>query len=121
MCAFSLLSWQKRTCAALACPIVQRPDRCRCILSRWPRLLLENALHHTRADAELPADLEDAVTAGLQFKNSRFHSWVNPTGREFARETAENFERPTLGISVWRLSDEIAMRPRLRRSGFSAR
>ena len=64
MCV-SLLSWQKRTCAALAYPIVQRPDRCRCILSRWPRLLLENALHHTRADAELPADL-DAVTAGLQ-------------------------------------------------------
>jgi hypothetical protein len=29
--------------------------------------LLENALHHTRADAEFPADLEDAVAVGLQF------------------------------------------------------
>jgi hypothetical protein len=44
--------------------------------------LLENALHHTGADAKFPADLEDADTAGLQFKNSRFHSWVNPTPAE---------------------------------------
>jgi hypothetical protein len=29
--------------------------------------LLENALHHTGADAEFPADLEDAVAVGLQF------------------------------------------------------
>jgi hypothetical protein len=36
------------------------------ILSRWLRLLLENPLHHAGANAELPADLEDAVTAGLQ-------------------------------------------------------
>jgi hypothetical protein len=35
--------------------------------SRWPRLLLENPLHHAGADAELPADLEDAVATGLQF------------------------------------------------------
>jgi hypothetical protein len=28
--------------------------------------LLENPLHHTGADAKSPADLEDAVTAGLQ-------------------------------------------------------
>ena len=28
--------------------------------------LLDDPLHHTRADAQLPADLEDAVTAGLQ-------------------------------------------------------
>jgi hypothetical protein len=33
------------------------------VLSRWLRLLLENALHHTRADAKFPADLEDAVIA----------------------------------------------------------
>jgi hypothetical protein len=42
-------------------------DPAGCILSRWPRLLLENPLHHAGADAELPADLEDAVAAGLQF------------------------------------------------------
>jgi hypothetical protein len=42
-------------------------DPARCILSRWPRLLLENPLHHAGADAELPAYLEDAVAAGLQF------------------------------------------------------
>src|ERR1700704_3022044 len=82
MFAFSLLSWQKRTCAALAYPIVECPDRCRCIPSRWPRLLLENALHHTRADAELPADLEDPVTAGLQFQNSRLHRGLDPTPAE---------------------------------------
>jgi hypothetical protein len=29
--------------------------------------LLENPLHHAGADAELPADLEDAVAACLQF------------------------------------------------------
>jgi hypothetical protein len=78
MCAFSLLSWQKRTCAALAYPFVQRPERCRCILSRWPRLLFENALHHTRAMPELSADLEDAVAVGHQFKNSRFHRGSTP-------------------------------------------
>src|ERR1700704_1717900 len=93
MFAFSLLSWQKRTCAALAYPIVQRPDRCRCILSRWPRLLLENALHHTRANAELPADLEHPVTARLQFENSRLDGGLNATPAELgpvcpgARET----------------------------------
>jgi len=43
------------------------PTDARCILSRWPRLLLENALHHACADAKFPADLEDPVTAGLQF------------------------------------------------------
>ena len=63
-------------------PFVQGPDRCRCILSRWPRLLLENALHHTGADAKFPADLEDAVAVGLQFKNSRFHSGLNATPAE---------------------------------------
>jgi hypothetical protein len=68
--------------AALAYPFVHRPDRCRCILSRWPWLLLENALHHTRADAELPADLEDAVAAGLQFENLRLHSGINPAPTE---------------------------------------
>ena len=40
--------------------------------------MLENALHHTRADPELSADLEDAVTAGLQFENSRLHSGLYP-------------------------------------------
>jgi hypothetical protein len=34
--------------------------------SRLPRLLLENSLHDAGADAELLADLEDAVTAGPQ-------------------------------------------------------
>src|ERR1700738_351926 len=82
MSAFSLLSWQTRTCAALAYSFVQRPDRCRCIPSRWPRLLLENALHHTDADANFPADLEDAVAVGLQFENSRLHSGINPTPAE---------------------------------------
>src|ERR1700738_2626129 len=61
---------------------VQRPDRCHSIPSRWPRLLLENTLHHTGADAKLPADLEDAVAVGLQFKNSRFHSGLNATPAE---------------------------------------
>jgi hypothetical protein len=63
----------------LAYSFVQHPDRCRYILSRWPQLLLENALHHARADAQLPADLEDAVTAGLQFENSRLHCGGSPT------------------------------------------
>jgi site-specific recombinase XerD len=29
------------------------------ILSRWLRALLENTLHHARADAQRPADLEN--------------------------------------------------------------
>lgn len=37
------------------------------IILRGQRLLLKNALHHTRADAKLPADLEDPVTACSQF------------------------------------------------------
>jgi hypothetical protein len=55
--------------------------------------LLENALHHTGADAKFPADLEDAVAVGLQFENSRFHGWINPAPTELcsirpgARET----------------------------------
>ena len=57
------------------------PDRCP-RHSRWPPLLLKNALHHARADAQLPANLEDAVAVGLQFENSRFHSGVNPTAAE---------------------------------------
>ena len=36
-------------------------------LSRWARLLLENPLHYACANAKLPADFEDPVTAGLQF------------------------------------------------------
>jgi hypothetical protein len=31
--------------------------------------LLENALHHTGADAEFPADLEDALAVGLQLRH----------------------------------------------------
>jgi hypothetical protein len=33
-------------------------------LSQLPRLLLENPLHDAGADAELLADLEDAITIG---------------------------------------------------------
>jgi hypothetical protein len=33
--------------------------------------LLENVLHHACADAELPADLEDAVSARPEFENSQ--------------------------------------------------
>jgi hypothetical protein len=33
--------------------------------------LLENALHHTGADAKFPADLEDAVAIGRLFEYSR--------------------------------------------------
>jgi hypothetical protein len=57
------------------------------------RLLLEDALHDTRANAELPADLEDSVAAGLQFQYPRLHCWLYPTPAEFrpvcpsARET----------------------------------
>jgi hypothetical protein len=40
---------------------------------------LKNALHHARADAELPADLEDTVAVGLQFENS---AGLNPTSAE---------------------------------------
>jgi putative SOS response-associated peptidase YedK len=53
-----------------------------CILSRWPRLLLENALHHTRADAELAADFEDTVTAGLQLQDFHLHHRINSTPTE---------------------------------------
>jgi hypothetical protein len=34
--------------------------------SRLPGILLENSLHNAGADAELLADLEDAITAGPQ-------------------------------------------------------
>ena len=44
--------------------------------------MLENALHHTGADAKFPADLEDAVTAGLQFANSCLYGGLNPTPAE---------------------------------------
>jgi hypothetical protein len=47
-----------------------------------PQLLLENPLHHGDTDAELLTDLEDAVTAGLQFENSRLHSGLDPTPAE---------------------------------------
>jgi hypothetical protein len=53
------------------------------ILSRWARLLLENPLHYACANAKLPADFEDPVTAGLQFQYSRLHSRLYPTPAEF--------------------------------------
>jgi hypothetical protein len=53
------------------------------ILSSWLRLLLENALHHTRADAELPADLKHSVAPGLQFYYSRLDSRLDATPPEF--------------------------------------
>jgi hypothetical protein len=37
------------------------------------RRLLENPLHHARTDAELPADLENTVTADLQFEYACLH------------------------------------------------
>jgi hypothetical protein len=46
-------------------------------------------MHHARADAELEADLEDAVTAGLQFENSRLHPGGQPdAGRAWFRSPA---------------------------------
>jgi hypothetical protein len=33
--------------------------------------LFENPLHHARADAELPANLEHTVARGLQFENPK--------------------------------------------------
>jgi hypothetical protein len=55
--------------------------------------LLENALLHTGAGANFPADLEDAVAVSLQFENSRFHRGLSATPAELgpirlsARET----------------------------------
>jgi hypothetical protein len=37
------------------------------ILSFMPRSLSENALYHARANAKLPADLENAVATCFQF------------------------------------------------------
>jgi hypothetical protein len=53
------------------------------IVSRWPRLLLENTLHHAGADAELAPDLEDAVAVGLQLQDFRLDFGINPTPPEF--------------------------------------
>src|SRR3982074_3231289 len=64
-------------------PVRSAPDRCHCIPSRWPRLLLENSLHHAGADTELPADLEDAVAAGLQFENLRGYFGLKPAPAQF--------------------------------------
>jgi len=50
--------------------------------------LLENALHHTRANAELPADLEHPVTARLQFENSRLDGGINATPAELGPTTS---------------------------------
>src|SRR5258706_14321032 len=46
---------------------------------RLRRRLFENTLHHARADAELPADLEDPVPTGPQFQYSRFNSRLDAT------------------------------------------
>jgi hypothetical protein len=46
--------------------------------SRQPRLLLENSLHDAGADAELLADLENAITVGPQLYYSRLHRGLNP-------------------------------------------
>ena len=51
--------------------------------SSRPRLLLENALHNAGANAQLPADLEDAVTVGPQLQYSRLHRGLNPASPEF--------------------------------------
>ena len=45
--------------------------------------LLKNTLHHARADAELAADLENPIPAGLQFQYSRFNSRLDATAPEF--------------------------------------
>jgi hypothetical protein len=49
------------------------------VRSSLPRLLLENPLHNAGADAELSADLENAVTVGPQFSYLRFHGRLDPT------------------------------------------
>jgi hypothetical protein len=41
--------------------------------------LLENSLDNASADAELPADLEDAVTIRPKFKYSRLYRRFDPT------------------------------------------
>src|ERR1700694_845513 len=55
-----------RTCQAIVIEVTDRP------LGK-PQVPLENPLHHARADAELPADLEDAVTLRPQLQYSRLH------------------------------------------------
>jgi hypothetical protein len=91
----------------LAYSFIQHPDRCRYILSRWPQLLLENALHHARAEAKFPADLENAVAAGLQFENLRFQpgstrrrpSFVLSPSRAPPRDGAyDHRDHPAFGI-----------------------
>ncbi len=49
------------------------------ILSRLPRLLFENPLHHAGADAESSADLENAVSVGSQLQYARLDRGLNPT------------------------------------------
>src|SRR5258705_12249525 len=44
-----------------------------------PRLLLENPLNNAGADAELSADLEDAVSVGSQLQYARLDRGLNPT------------------------------------------
>jgi hypothetical protein len=50
--------------------------------SGWPRLLLENALHYARADAEFPPDLEHTLTCRLQLQYSRVHGWLRAAPTE---------------------------------------
>jgi hypothetical protein len=40
--------------------------------------LLKNSLHDAGADAELLADIEDAITFGPQLQYSRLDRWRNP-------------------------------------------
>lgn len=46
------------------------------------RRLLENPLHDARTDAELAADLENAIAGSLQFENLRFYCGLNATPAE---------------------------------------
>jgi hypothetical protein len=52
-------------------------------VSGWPRLLLKNSLHDASADAELLANLEDAITIGSKLKYARLHRRLNPTPAQF--------------------------------------
>jgi hypothetical protein len=47
--------------------------------SGGPRLLLENSLHNASANAELPTDLQDAVTIRPKFEYPRLHRRFDPT------------------------------------------
>src|SRR3979409_1041297 len=52
--------------------------------SGGPRLLLENSLHNASANAELPTDLEDAVTIRPKFEYRRLHRRFDPTAAQLS-------------------------------------